>query len=65
MSEEAVTKFSEENGLSQETATKILAILYKKGEDAKSLDRLLWKMEMFLKKNEIPKLMEKMSADQI
>lgn len=65
MSEEVVTKFSEENGLSQETATKILAILYKKGEDAKSLDRLLWKMEMFLKKNEIPKLMEKMSADQI
>lgn len=63
--QEKVSQFSEENNLPKETASKILDVLYKKGKDAKSLDRLLWKMEMFLKKNAIPDLMNKMSAAQI
>ena len=63
--QEQVARFSEENSISKETASKILDVLYKKGEDAKQLDRLLWKTEMFLKKNALPDLMNKMSADQI
>lgn len=64
-SEEAITQFFEETSVSEDTATKILGILYQKGEGAEDLNRLLWKMQMFLQKNALPDLMNKMSAAQI
>lgn len=64
-SPEAITQFSDDTGISQEAATKILAVLYAKGKTAETLDRLLWKMQMFLQKNALPDLMNKMSKDQI
>lgn len=63
--DEISTKFSDENNLPKEVATKIINALYEKGKDAKQFDRVLWKMETFIRKNSVPALMKAMTAEQV
>lgn len=58
-------KFSEENKISQDLAKKILDALYLQWYDAKSFDRVLYRMRSSLEKKVIPDLMEKMNNAQI
>lgn len=63
--EELSTKFSDENNLPKEVATKIINALYEKGKDAKQFERVLWKMETFIRKNSVPALMKAMTPEQV
>lgn len=63
--EELSTKFSDENNLPKEVATKIINVLYEKGKDAKHFESILWRMETFLRKNAMPELMKKMTVEQV
>lgn len=58
-------QFAEKNAVSLDLATRILKALYAKALDAKSLDRVVWRLEDMLKAKELPKLMEALTDDQI
>lgn len=63
--EELSTKFSDENNLPKEVATKIINALYEKGKDAKQFERVLWRIETFIRKNYFPALMQAMTPEQV
>jgi NACalpha-BTF3-like transcription factor len=58
-------QFAEKNAVTLDLATRILKALYAKTLDAKSLDRVVWRLEDMLKQKELPKLMEALTDDQI
>lgn len=58
-------QFAENAKISQALAKRILAKLYEKELDAKSLERVLWRLESMLRSKELPKLMEALKEDQI
>lgn len=58
-------QFAEKNAVSLDLATRILKALYAKSLDAKSLDRIVWRLEDMLKTKELPKLMEALTDAQI
>jgi len=63
--DEFVAKFSEENNLPKEVALKVINALYEKWQDGKQFERLVWRMETFLRKNALPDLMKKMTPEQV
>ena len=58
-------QFAEKAQISQALAKRILGKLYEKSLDAKSLERVLWKLENMLRTQELPKLMDALKDDQI
>lgn len=58
-------QFAEKAQISQALAKRILSKLYEKELDAKSLERVLWKLENMLRTKELPKLMDALKDDQI
>lgn len=60
-----IKQFSEETGISKSQASNILSIIYEKGLDAKVFDRVLWRMRQIVQKEELMKIVNKMSKDAI
>ncbi len=58
-------QFAEKAKISQDLAKRVLAQIYAKGLDAKSTERVLWRLEDMLRTKELPKLMESLKDEQI
>lgn len=57
--------FSEKKLISQTTATNITNALYSKGLDIKSLDRIMWRLEEFIRRDKMPAIMDLLSTPEI
>lgn len=57
--------FSEKKLISQSTATNITNALYGKGLDIKSLDRIMWRLEEFIRRDKMPAIMDLLSVPEI
>lgn len=58
-------KFSQDTGISEKLASRILGLLYEKNLSAEDFSTLLWKLRDWFIQNQMPTLIEKLKDDEI
>ena len=57
--------FSEKGKISETTANTITDLIYDKGLDIKSLDRIMWRIEDYVRKEKMATIFDLLTADEI